>query len=188
MDRRTRSAGQLAVMVVGMWFVSAGWVAAAPIQQSSAESLNDGNLSDDLDGIERGLTAALEQAEASLKPHQPGSGWTKTHMQNVLDVLNGKGVESPVQRLAAAQPEAGRINREAGEALEHALAYVHEAKTHAARAVKGKNAPDIHGHARLVAGMLAAALGRPGATSPVTGALAYARRSVESAGSPSLQP
>lgn len=187
MDRRIRSAGQLAVMVAGIWFVSTGQVLAAPMPESSAEALNDANLSDHLDGIERGLMTALEQAEASLKPHQPGSGWTKTHMQKVLDALDGKGMEgrSPVQRLAGAQPEARQISREAGEALEHALAYVHEAETHAAKAIKGKNAPDIHRHARLAAGMLAAAIGRPTATSPVTGALAYAQQSVESAGGPS---
>ena len=36
------------------------------------------------------LTLALKHAELSLAPHQPGSGWTRLHMQHVLNILEGK--------------------------------------------------------------------------------------------------
>lgn len=191
MDRHTRCAGGLAVLVAGTWLVGASLGTAAPTDTvSGAEPVPDANLARQLEDIARGLSTALEQAEASLKPHQPGSGWTRAQMQKVLDILDGRNADgkSPGQDLTDARPAAERVSRETGESLDHASAYVHEAKTHAAQALQGKTAQEIHGHARLAAGLLAAAIGRPASSSPVTGALAYAQKSVESAGSPLPRP
>jgi hypothetical protein len=38
------------------------------------------------------LYRAIKDAEASQGPHQPGSGWTKQHLQSVINILEGKQV------------------------------------------------------------------------------------------------
>src|SRR3569832_1850619 len=34
---------------------------------------------------------AIAQGETSLGPHEPGSGWTKRHMQEVVGLIEGSG-------------------------------------------------------------------------------------------------
>ena len=132
------------------------------------------------------LTIALKHAELSLGPHKPGSGWTRIHMQHVLNILEGKDgadyqkkVENPgdgygvVQYLkdanASVSPES-----EAAQGIEFTFAYIEEAVEHANHALRAPTAKAIHHNAGLVAGMLSAALGRPDSKSPVTGTLAFA--------------
>ena len=41
--------------------------------------------------VQEQLTLALKHAELSLTAPQEGKGWTRVHMQHVLNILEGKG-------------------------------------------------------------------------------------------------
>ena len=119
------------------------------------------------------LNQAINEAETSLGPHQPGSGWTKQHMHRVLEILNGAdgSKESLVKNLSEARQAAGGPAR---EALDHTLVFLQEAAAHAERSIAAKGIDQTHAEARLAAGMLVAAHGIDRAGGPVTGALSFA--------------
>ena len=132
------------------------------------------------------LMLALKHAELSLGPHQPGSGWTRIHMQHVLNILEGKDgadyqkkVENPgdgygVVRYLKDANASVTPDGEAAQGIEFTFAYLEEAVEHANHALRAPTVKAIHHNAGLVAGMLSAALGRPESESPVTGTLAFA--------------
>lgn len=137
------------------------------------------------------LTIAIQQAEASLQPHQPGSGHTKQHMQQVINVLEGRNgknfnakVESPgdgegvTKRLemAAEEVKGDQGSKNLQQALDQTMALVQEAIQHAKRSVQGADVHETHLQAGLAAGLLVAAAGRPDSESPITGSLAYAAK------------
>lgn len=137
------------------------------------------------------LTIAIQQAEASLQPHQPGSGHTKQHMQQVINVLEGRNgknfnakVESPgdgegvTKRLemTAEEVKGGQGSKNLQQALDQTMALVQEAIQHAKRSVQGADVHETHLQAGLAAGLLVAAAGRPDSESPITGSLAYAAK------------
>jgi hypothetical protein len=139
------------------------------------------------------LRIALKHAEQSLAPHKVGSGWTRTQMQQVVNVLQGEQgpefnakVENPgdghgaMHYLNAAQDvlEKDQVGAEVKQALSYTMAYLEDAAEHAKRSIKGANVAEVHGHARLAAGMLVAALGAAESASPVTGTLRYAREAL----------
>jgi hypothetical protein len=144
------------------------------------------------------LEIALKHAELSLAPHQPGSGWTRQHMQRVLNILAGAQgqdfsdkVDNPGDGYGAAwhirdalDKLPGGLSTDAGMALDHTLAYINDAAKHARHSVKGTSVTEVHREAALAAGMLAAALGRSDSKSPAIGALVFAMRSLE----PLLKP
>ena len=132
------------------------------------------------------LTLGLKHAELSLAPHQPGSGWTRLHMQHVLNILEGKDgadyqgkVENPgdgygvVRHLKDANALVGPDSK-AAQGIEFTFAYLDEAIEHANHALRAATMKAIHHNAGLVAGMISAALGRADSDSPVTGTLAFA--------------
>ncbi|HEY3197017.1 MAG TPA: hypothetical protein VGJ57_03295 [Nitrospirales bacterium] len=132
------------------------------------------------------LTIALKHAELSLGPHKPGSGWTRIHMQHVLNILEGKDgadyqkkVENPGDGYGVVRylKDANALvapDGEAAQGIEFTFAYLEEAVEHANHALRAPTVKAIHHNAGLVAGMLSAALGRPDSESPVTGTLAFA--------------
>ncbi len=132
------------------------------------------------------LTIALKHAELSLAPHQPGSGWTRLHMQHVLNILEGKEgadyqgkVENPgdgygvIRHLKDANALVGPDSLSA-QGIEFTFAYLDEAVEHANHALRGATMKAIHHNAGLVGGMVSAALGRADPDSPVTGTLTFA--------------
>lgn len=128
------------------------------------------------------LTAAIAQVEqaiakgeTSLGPHEPGSGWTKRHMQEVVGLIEGSG-DAKAGVVGTLKQMQGGLNQDAGAAVDAALAYLQAAAEHARRAVQAKSIDETHAEARLATGLLVAARGVTGAKSPVTGALEYARR------------
>jgi hypothetical protein len=166
---------------------------AGSFQAFGANRSGEGQVS--LNKAHSQLEIAIRQAELSLGPHQPGSGWTRMHMQRVLNVVQGVGgpdfnkdVDNPgdghglVNYLKEARQalDSSSASPDTIEAIEHALAYIHETAEHARRSLKGTSVSEVHGHARLTAGMLMAARGSRNAQSPVTGALDYAMRAAES--------
>jgi len=138
------------------------------------------------------LEIAIKQAEISLGPHQPGSGWTKAHMQNVLNLIEGKDGQDSSARAESLGDghgvlryldEASGLMKESSpagplEALSHAVAFLGAASDHARGALRAKTISEVHAQARLAAGMLVAARGVPGTDSPVTGALTLALQAV----------
>lgn len=180
-----------------LMFSVATWL-AAPVQ--AVAGLKD---TKPMEQAEMQVKIALELAEQSLDPHKVGSGWTRMHMQQVINVLQGEQgpdfnakVENPgdghgaVTYLKAAQEALandqvgaeikktlsdGMTHLEVKDALSHTTAYLEEATEHAKRSIKGTNVAEVHGHARLAAGILLAALGSAESASPVTGGLRYAR-------------
>ena len=132
------------------------------------------------------LTIALKHAELSLGPHKPGSGWTRIHMQHVLNILEGKDgadyqkkVENPgdgygVVRYLKDANVLVSPDSEAAQGIEFTFAYIEEAVEHANHALRAPTVKAVHHNAGLVAGMLSAALGRADSESPVTGTLAFA--------------
>jgi hypothetical protein len=136
------------------------------------------------------LTIALQHAELSLGPHKPGSGWTRIHMQHVLNILEGKDgadyqkkVENPgdgygvVRYLKDANASVSQ-DSEAAQGIEFTFAYLEEAVEHANHALRAPTVKAIHHNAGLVAGMLSAALGRPDSESAVTGTLGFALKAL----------
>jgi hypothetical protein len=140
----------------------------------------------DLTKARHELTVAIERAEQSLGEHQPGSGHTKQHMQQVLNVLEGTEgkhfnakADTPgdgVGVMAYLMAAEGKLSPDGRQALMHARTFLEEAIEHAHRSVRGTSIEETHKHAALAAGLLEAAAGREQSRSPVTGALAYAAR------------
>lgn len=174
--------------LTALMFSAATWL-AAPVQAVAGPT-----GAKQIEQAETQLTIALKLAEQSLAPHKVGSGWTRMHMQQVINVLQGEQgpdfnakVENPgdghgaVTYLRAAQDAFAndQIGAEDKEALSHTLAYLEEAIEHAKRSIKGTNVAEVHGHARLAAGMLVAALGAAESASPVTGTLQYVKKSLD---------
>jgi hypothetical protein len=147
------------------------------------------------------LELAIEQAEKALWPHRKGSGWVRTHMQRVLNVLGGatspdyfekhlppftEKVGNPGDGHGALMylEEAREALKEANapiavqEAVEHAVNDISDAVDHARESVHGTGLKQTHGHAAKVAALLVAAHGKGDADSPVTGTLAYAMKQV----------
>jgi hypothetical protein len=171
-----------------------GSLSQAAQAQASANLISSSSMDMQLKEIRSGLDLALEAAEASLLPHKPGSGHTKSYMKQVLGIL--KGSSDP----GAGQPQASPQSVKAGviaeledlqrslqknepsaataEAIESTLAYMRETAKHAALSVAGSGVKDTHENARLTTGLLVAALGRGGSASPVSGAFAYASQAI----------
>ena len=136
------------------------------------------------------LTLALKHAELSLAPHQPGSGWTRVHMQHVLNILEGKEgadfqkkVENPgdgygVLRYLKDANALVKPDSDAAQGIEFTFAYLNEAVEHANDALRAKTMKAIHHNAGLVAGMISAALGRPESETPITGTLSFTLRTL----------
>jgi hypothetical protein len=166
---------------------SAAVIAAVLLGTVGVQTASGGN---DLAHARQELQIAIERAERSLAEHQPGSGHTKLHMQQVLNVLEGREgkhfnakTENPgdgtgvIKHLAAAE---GMLAPAAQQAIIHARTFIQEAIEHAHRSVRAGGIEETHHHAALAAGLLQAAAGREGSRSPVTGALAYALMKEES--------
>lgn len=146
-----------------------------------------------LEQAQQQLAMAVQQAEISLQPHQPGSGHTKEHMQQMLNVLEGqtgkdfsRNSENPgdgegvMKYLELAQEnfKAGLASADVRQALEQTIALVQEATQHAKRSLHGANVQETHAQAGLAAGLAAAALGRHDSHSPVTGGLSYVMKKI----------
>ncbi len=174
---------------IWMLGLSALMVSAAVWLATPATAAADLKVTKQIEQADTQLKIALKRAEESLAPHPVGSGWTRIYMQQVINVIQGKQgadfnakVENPgdghgaVNYLKAAQDarEKDQVGAEVKEALSHTMAYLEEATEHAKRSIKGTNVAEVHGHARLAAGMLVAALGSTESASPVTGTLRYA--------------
>ncbi len=198
MKREMRTVGILGVSAL---MVSAAAWLATPVTATAGPVVTK-----QIEQAETQLRIALKHAEQSLAPHKVGSGWTRMHMQQVINVLQGEQgadfnakVENPgdghgaLNYLKAAQDarEKDQVGAEVKEtlsdtmgyldvkeALSHTMAYVEEATEHAKRSIKGTNVAEVHGHARLAAGMLVAALGAAESASPVTGGLRHAREAL----------
>ncbi len=137
----------------------------------------------------RELAIAVERAEQSLAAHQPGSGHTKQHMQQVLNVLEGEngtyfngkvgnpgdgvGVMQYMEKAERAAQQTA-VSPDVRQAIHHSKTFTEEAARHARRSVEGTSVEETHRHAALAAGLLQAALGRERSRSPVTGTLTYA--------------
>ncbi len=182
MKRELRTVGMLGLSTLMVF--AAAWPATAAADLKVAKPIEQADAQ---------LRIALKQAEQSLAPHQVGSGWTRTHMQQVINVLQGAQgadfnakAENPgdghgaMHYLNAAQDARAqdRISPEVTQALSYTMAYLTEATEHAKRSIKGANVAEVHGHALLAAGMLTAALGSAESASPVTGALRYAEKAL----------
>jgi hypothetical protein len=142
--------------------------------------------------VQEQLTLALKHAELSLAPNQAGKGWTRIHMQHVLNILEGKGgadyqakVENPgdgygaVNYLKDANALVGTDSK-AAQGIEFTFAYLHEAVEHANEALRADTMKKIQRNAGLVVGMLTAALGRPESETPIVGALAFTLKALRS--------
>lgn len=185
MKREKKTIGMLGLSA--LMFTAATWL-AAPVQAVAGPT-----GAKQIEQAETQLKIALKLAEQSLAPHKVGSGWTRMHMQQVINVLQGEQgpdfkakAENPgdgygaVPYLKAAQEalQNEQVSDEVKGALSHTMAYLEEAAEHAKRSIKGTNVAEVHGHARLAAGMLVAALGAAESASPVTGGLRYAREAL----------
>ncbi|MHB8482666.1 MAG: hypothetical protein ACYDBV_08045 [Nitrospiria bacterium] len=160
-------------------------MAAEGGQAGKKEAVNE-NLQKAIDQLE----IAIKQADLSLGPHQPGSGWTKKHMQSLINVIEGKegldfreNMENPgdgtgvIHYLNNSKIPSNPIM---DETLSHALTFIHEAIHHARESVTAKTIDETHEHALMAAGMLIAALGNRQMDSPVTGGIHYALRLADS--------
>ncbi|HXN06633.1 MAG TPA: hypothetical protein VN944_06180 [Nitrospiria bacterium] len=141
------------------------------------------------------LQRAIKEAEVSLGPHQPGSGWTKRHMQAVTDMLEGnEGPDFQKNDSALKEEEKGLLPllnqiqkdlksanspHEIDQALDGTLFFIQQAVEQAKMSVAAKSIDETHSHARLAAGMLAAALGLGHTESPVTGNLEFVLRHIK---------
>lgn len=135
------------------------------------------------------LGIAIERAERSLAEHQPGSGHTKQHMQQVLNILEGKGGTDFKEKMenlgdgvgvlhyvtAAEQSlKQDKMDPTIQQALAHTRTFLEEAIDHAKRSIQGSGVQETHKHAALTAGLLVAGHGQEQSDSPVTGTLTYA--------------
>lgn len=182
---------------IGTLIWTALMFSAAARFAAPAQAVASPTVPNQIEQAEAQLKIALKQAEQSLAPHQAGSGWTRTKMQQLLNVLQGQEgadfsaeVENPgdghgaMNYLKAAEDssQADQAAAEVKQTLSHTMAYLEEAAEHAKRSINGTNVGEVHGHARLAAGMLVAALGSPESASPVTGGLRYARQALAKTG------
>jgi hypothetical protein len=131
------------------------------------------------------LTLALKHAELSLTTHQADKGWTRVHMQHVLNILEGKGgadyqkkVENPGDGYGALHylRDANALvtpDSKAAQGIEFTFAYLNEAVEHANDALRADTMKAIQRNAGLVVGMITAALGRSDSETPIVGSLAY---------------
>lgn len=157
----------------------------------SVGTLWAGDVNSSIQQAPRELNIAIQEAEVSLQPHEPGSGHTKQHMQQVINVLEGpKGKHfnakagNPgsgdgviiVLESARKHLKSGEGSSDLQQALEQTVMLIQEGIQHARRSVQGKGVQETHRQAGLAAGLLVAAAGRPDGESPVTGGLAYAAK------------
>ena len=142
--------------------------------------------------VQEQLTLALKHAELSLTTPQAGKGWTRVHMQHVLNILEGKGgadfqakVENPgdgygaLHYLKDANALVGADSK-AAQGIEFTFAYLNEAVEHANDALRADTIKAIQRNAGLVVGMITAALGRPESETPIVGALAFTLKALRS--------
>ena len=167
-----------------LFFVISVWLLAGPGSVADAAEPQPSPIPA-LTKAKEQLTLALKHAELSLAPHQSGSGWTRVHLRHVLNILEGKGgpnyrakVENPGDGYGVLHylKDANAVvapDSQAAEGLEFTFAYLHEAVEHANDALRADTSKAIHRNAGLVAGMIAAALGRPDSETPFTGTLAF---------------
>lgn len=183
--------------VTGALVMLALWWAVSPLMVSAEDAGEKAKAS--LQKAHDQLELAIDQAEKALGPHRKGSGWVRTHMQRVLNVLGGTAspdyfdkheapflekVGNPGDGHGALMylEEAREALKEANapvavqEAVDHAVTHVSDAVDHARESVHGTGLKQTHGHAAKVAGLLVAAHGKGDADSPVTGTLAYAMK------------
>jgi hypothetical protein len=154
----------------------------------SIETVRAAEVGPTLQQAQSQLAIAIQQAEVSLQPHQPGSGHTKQHMQQMLNVIQGRSgkdfnakVENPGDGkgltiyLESAQEtlKGQHAPSDVQQALAQTMTLVQEAIHHAKRSVQGSNVQETHTHAGLAAGLLVAAAGREESDSPITGCLGY---------------
>src|SRR3569832_2647428 len=59
---------------------------------------------------------AIAQGATSLGPHEPGSGWTKRHMQEVVGHIEGSG-DARYGVVGTLKRKQGGLNQEAAEAV-----------------------------------------------------------------------
>ena len=140
--------------------------------------------------VQEQLMLALKHAELSLTTHQADKGqadkgWTRVHMQHVLNILEGKGgadyqkkVENPGDGYGALHylKDANALvgpDSKAAQGIEFTFAYLNEAVEHANDALRADTMKAIQRNAGLVVGMITAALGRPDSETPIVGALAF---------------
>lgn len=149
-----------------------------------------------MEQAQRGLQDAIRQAEASLGPHQPGSGHTKVHMQRVVNLLEGadsaayKALPDEPAPDAAVLPDLKSLRKamddhrpspDAIQALDQTIQYVEAAGRHARQSIQGTSVMEVHEQAGLAAGLLVAARGQSQTNSPITGALSYLSRHLPTA-------
>lgn len=166
----------LACLTLG--FISAGTLWASDINSSIQQA-------------QQQLNIAIQEAEISLQSHQPGSGHTKQHMQQVINVLEGPNGEhfnaksgntgdgDGVIRILESTGDhlkSGEGSSDLQQALEQTLMWIHEAIHHATQSVQGKGVMETHKQAGLAVGLLLAAAGQPNSESPITGGLSYAAK------------
>jgi hypothetical protein len=134
------------------------------------------------------ILLAMKHVELALNAKDAKEG--AAQIQHVLNILEGKAGPNSSGAGATLGDTYGAVNylrdahamlkesspRDQQEAVEFALAYLHEADEHGVYAKRGKS---FRHNAGLVAGMLSAALGQPGVNSPITGTLAYALHSLQ---------
>lgn len=194
----TRSGGRVkSGRVTGaLMMLALGW-AVSPLLVSAEDAGEKAKAS--LQKAHDQLEIAIAQTEMALGPHRKGSGWVRTHMQRVLNVLGGTAspdyfdkheapflekVGNPGDGHGALMylEEAREALKEANapvavqEAVDHAVTHVSDAVDHARESVHGTGLKQTHGHAAKVAALLVAAHGKSDADSPVTGTLAYAMK------------
>jgi hypothetical protein len=187
----------VAKLMIGAWVVLAlGWT-VSPLMVSAEEAGEKAKVS--LQKAHDQLELAIDQAEKALGSHRKGSGWVRTHMQRVLNVLGGTAspdyfdkheapftekVGNPGDGHGALMylEEAREALKESNapvavqEAVEHAVTHVSDAVDHARESVHGTGLKQTHGHAAKVAALLVAGHGKGDANSPVTGTLVYAMK------------
>jgi hypothetical protein len=134
--------------------------------------------------VQEQLALALKHAELSLTT-QADKGWTRVHMQHVLNILEGKGgayyqkkVENPGDGYGALQylKDANALvapDSKAAQGIEFTFAYLNEAVEHANHALRADTTKTMERNAGLVVGMITAALGRADSETPIVGTLAY---------------
>jgi hypothetical protein len=135
--------------------------------------------------VQEQLALALKHAELSMTTGQADKGWTRLHMQHVLNILEGKSgadyqkkVENPGDGYGALQylKDANALvtpDTKAAQGIEFTFAYLNEAVEHANHALRADTTKTMERNAGLVVGMITAALGRSDSETPIMGTLAY---------------
>ncbi len=122
---------------------------------------------------------AISIGEASLGPHQPGSGWTKKHMQQVIAILEGDKSASDAGTINTLETVKAGLGQDVTDAVESSVEFLQAAVEHARLSVQAKTIDETHREARLATGLLVAARGNADAKSPVTGGLEFAARQLK---------